>query len=201
MGVTAQSRFELLTSIIRNKGKLVQTRIETFPACRQADTRIARTMVSNNRFPTPKTRGLVMMALNDLICLVKYSGLRPYQCSQCREDGFGSGQHGKLLSLDASYQKQKRGRDPPIKDDYMFGYYAWGYPLYYPGLFYAPYMAPITISGEMYLTRLACQQHKGQRATVAKERVVLAWQQAAVAAALLVRVLEGLQASSLNEML
>ncbi|KAK9386021.1 hypothetical protein V1515DRAFT_581326 [Lipomyces mesembrius] len=107
----------------------------------------------------------------------------------------------KAAQLEASYQKacgraKKRNRDPPRRDADVFGYYAWGYPLYYPGLFYAPYMAPMAITGEMY----PCNP-SWQRATVAKERVVLAWQQAAVAVALLARVLEALQASSLNDAL
>ncbi|ODQ71841.1 hypothetical protein LIPSTDRAFT_309963 [Lipomyces starkeyi NRRL Y-11557] len=67
----------------------------------------------------------------------------------------------KAAQLEASYQKacrraKKRGRDPPVRDDYMFGYYAWGYPLYYPGLFYAPYMAPIAITGDMYPCNPSC---------------------------------------------
>ncbi|KAK9234068.1 hypothetical protein V1525DRAFT_414242 [Lipomyces kononenkoae] len=60
----------------------------------------------------------------------------------------------KAAQLQASYQKacrraKKRGREPPNRDDYMFTYYAWGYPLFYPGI-YAPYMAPVVITGDMY---------------------------------------------------
>ncbi|KAK9326097.1 hypothetical protein V1517DRAFT_103502 [Lipomyces orientalis] len=68
----------------------------------------------------------------------------------------------KAAQLEASYQKacrraKKRGRDPPTRDDdYMFSYYAWGYPLYYPGLFYAPYMAPVAITGSMYPCNPSC---------------------------------------------
>jgi hypothetical protein len=49
----------------------------------------------------------------------------------------------KSAQLESAYQKacrrnRKKGREPPRRDDYYA--YAWGYPLYYPGLMYAPYM-------------------------------------------------------------
>ncbi|KAK9371419.1 hypothetical protein V1509DRAFT_614627 [Lipomyces kononenkoae] len=66
----------------------------------------------------------------------------------------------KAAQLESSYRKacrraKKRGRDPPGRDDYMFTYYTWGYPLLYPGI-YAPYMAPIAITGDMYPCNPSC---------------------------------------------
>ncbi|KAL9131574.1 MAG: hypothetical protein Q9217_000531 [Psora testacea] len=60
--------------------------------------------------------------------------------------------------LECDYRKacqraQKKGREPPRRDDYMYAY-AWGYPMYIP--YYAPYMGDPCVTGDMYPANPAC---------------------------------------------
>jgi hypothetical protein len=66
----------------------------------------------------------------------------------------------KAAELEAAYQKacrraKKKGRELPRRDDHMYAY-AWGYPLYYPGFAYAPYMGAPGLYPGMYPCNPAC---------------------------------------------